>query len=267
MDKKRATNRDVAKLAGVSVATVSYVINGRADVTITEATKKKVLQAANFLNYSPNPFAASMKSNVRGIVMRSSAAPCFLRDLESMYLLGSLNALLRQNNYAICYQPEKTPEKLFFEACICFDMSNEDFHALGNENFVPLIAVDCLINDPVFYQVVPDYEKVKAAADAHFGSPYTYVAITPANEALRQNIISVFPSALFVSDLIDLQTLDIKHKNLLLTQAALNKLLAHCDNVYFYDSHLINRPQVILDCIKNAVGRIDMKDEAHYIKV
>ena len=49
--KKRATNRDVAKMAGVSVATVSYVVNGREDQHISEATKKRVFHIINLKSY------------------------------------------------------------------------------------------------------------------------------------------------------------------------------------------------------------------------
>ena len=39
-EKKRITNKDVAKFAEVSVATVSYVIIGRTDQRISESTQK-----------------------------------------------------------------------------------------------------------------------------------------------------------------------------------------------------------------------------------
>ena len=51
---KRATIRDVAREAGVSVATVSYVLNNRPNQKISDDTKKKVLQIANLLQYSPS---------------------------------------------------------------------------------------------------------------------------------------------------------------------------------------------------------------------
>ena len=50
--EKKATVRDIAREAGVSVATVSYVLNDKQDTKISEATRKKVLQIANLLNYS-----------------------------------------------------------------------------------------------------------------------------------------------------------------------------------------------------------------------
>ena len=52
--KKRASIRDVAKAAGVSIATVSYVLKGIGKVS--EPTIKRVWEVVNELNYTPNPY-------------------------------------------------------------------------------------------------------------------------------------------------------------------------------------------------------------------
>ena len=56
-----ATIYEVSKLVGVSVATVSRVINGSARVSDT--TRQKVLSAMQALDYQPNPIAQSLASN------------------------------------------------------------------------------------------------------------------------------------------------------------------------------------------------------------
>ena len=48
---KRATSKDVAKLAGVSQTTVSFVINNTPGVSLSEETRRKVLDAAKQLQY------------------------------------------------------------------------------------------------------------------------------------------------------------------------------------------------------------------------
>ncbi len=59
--RKQPTSHDVAALAGVSVATVSYVLNGRTDRRIPDDTRDKVLDAARRLSYAPNRSARSLR--------------------------------------------------------------------------------------------------------------------------------------------------------------------------------------------------------------
>ena len=53
-----STVKDVARLAGVSQATVSRVVNGTTNVS--RKTKAKVLTAVSKLQYSPNAHAAEL---------------------------------------------------------------------------------------------------------------------------------------------------------------------------------------------------------------
>ena len=60
----RPTQKDVARLAGVSRATVSFVLNNRRDVRvpISDQTRKKVMDAAQQLEYQPSDLARSLRS-------------------------------------------------------------------------------------------------------------------------------------------------------------------------------------------------------------
>ena len=61
---KRPTQKDVAQLAGVSRATVSYVINGLADgqIPISEETRRAVIAAVKELSYEPDARAQALRS-------------------------------------------------------------------------------------------------------------------------------------------------------------------------------------------------------------
>ncbi|MGT2964342.1 LacI family DNA-binding transcriptional regulator [Streptococcus acidominimus] len=61
MQKKSVTMKEVAQLAGVSVGTVSRVINQ--EQGIKETTLQKVQQAIEELNYIPDVYARGMKTN------------------------------------------------------------------------------------------------------------------------------------------------------------------------------------------------------------
>ncbi len=57
---RHSTLKDVAELSGVSLATASRALNNRGDVD--PATRKKVLEAAKVLAYTPNPLARGLLS-------------------------------------------------------------------------------------------------------------------------------------------------------------------------------------------------------------
>ncbi|HEY6739986.1 MAG TPA: LacI family DNA-binding transcriptional regulator [Actinopolymorphaceae bacterium] len=61
MSRSRPTSRDVAALAGVSVATVSYVVNGRDARRVGPETRERVLAAARELGYAPNTSARGLR--------------------------------------------------------------------------------------------------------------------------------------------------------------------------------------------------------------
>lgn len=61
--RQTPTLRDVAKRAGVSVSTVSLIVNEKPEARIGEGTRQRVLQAVNELGYRTNALARSL---VRG---------------------------------------------------------------------------------------------------------------------------------------------------------------------------------------------------------
>ncbi len=61
---KKPTIKDVARVAGVSTATVSFVLNNNKFQTISEATRQKVKKVAMQLGYTPSAIAKSMKAQV-----------------------------------------------------------------------------------------------------------------------------------------------------------------------------------------------------------
>ena len=73
--------KDVAIKAGVSVSTVSRVMNNRG--YISQATKDKVFNAMKDLNYQPNEIAKSLfkkKSNIIGLILPDISTPFYAEE-------------------------------------------------------------------------------------------------------------------------------------------------------------------------------------------
>ncbi|MFJ8194095.1 LacI family DNA-binding transcriptional regulator [Streptomyces sp. NPDC096094] len=68
---KRTTSADVAREAGVSRTTVSYVLNKRPGQTIPEETRRRVLEAAERLHYRPHASARALAAGHTDVVLLS----------------------------------------------------------------------------------------------------------------------------------------------------------------------------------------------------
>jgi DNA-binding LacI/PurR family transcriptional regulator len=96
---RRTTSRDVAKLARVSRTTVSFILNNVPGVSISTATRKRVLDAAKKLNYSPNVAGkrlVSGKSYTIGLVLCQSPEQIFTDAFLPQVILGVEQAAMQQ---------------------------------------------------------------------------------------------------------------------------------------------------------------------------
>ncbi|BFH64306.1 LacI family DNA-binding transcriptional regulator [Paenibacillus azoreducens] len=81
----KPTIRDVAKMAGVSISTVSRVMN--TPESVIESKRVRVQQAIEQLQYQPNSFA-------RGLIYRKSfTLGLLIPDIENMYYAGIIRGM------------------------------------------------------------------------------------------------------------------------------------------------------------------------------
>ncbi len=111
------TVKDIAKVAGVSVNTVSRALNNKPD--INEETKKRVLEAAKKLGYVSNKSALSLKrqkSYIVGVVIEDNANPFWaevLKGVEATAKMYGYHVILA--NTARNYETEAEGIKMLIE--------------------------------------------------------------------------------------------------------------------------------------------------------
>ncbi|MCF7930198.1 MAG: LacI family transcriptional regulator, partial [Acholeplasmataceae bacterium] len=104
------TIKDVAKKAGVSISTASYALNNLPNVH--PDTRKRILEAANELNYHPNGIARNLKTKRTGnigVFIYGFSGPIFSDVLEG------IRQKLQENNFNIVVSSGKSSANLLQE--------------------------------------------------------------------------------------------------------------------------------------------------------
>ncbi|WP_044339852.1 LacI family DNA-binding transcriptional regulator [Rossellomorea aquimaris] len=114
------TIKDIARVAGVSVTTVSRALNGYSDVN--EDTRKKIAQVAKDLNYSPNSIARSLvmkKSKTIGLLV-SGFTKESVKDNFIVEVLAGINEFVSGSDYDLVLfntNSSKQREKTYTQLC------------------------------------------------------------------------------------------------------------------------------------------------------
>lgn len=140
MKSKGISSKDVAREAGVSQATVSYVLNNVKSVKIKPETRQAVIEAAKKLNYCPNIIARGMRlkrSMSIGIVTDKNVS-----NYMFMSVLEGIKDILVPLNYSIT---------------LCFtrsrDIQNEEYINYYNSNRIDgvIFAFASLADENISY--------------------------------------------------------------------------------------------------------------------
>lgn len=162
------TIRDVAKRAGVSVTAASYALNNTG--TIGEATRKRVLEAAEELNYHPNAFARHLKktkTHTIGVFISRFGGAFYEEILEGIHsvILGTDYELL------VCPESRSARRMLIHrqvDGAIVFDskVSNESVLKLASRRF-PIVVLDRLLPSDFTLSLLLDNAQGVREAFAH----------------------------------------------------------------------------------------------------
>lgn len=137
------TIRDVAKLAQVSIAAASYALNDTG--TISRATRQRVLQAAQELNYHPNAFARHLKNR------KTCTIGVFITRFGGFFyedILEGIHDAILKTDYELIVSPESGVERRILlqrqvDGAIVFDSRIESatLARLASDRF-PIVVMD-----------------------------------------------------------------------------------------------------------------------------
>jgi DNA-binding LacI/PurR family transcriptional regulator len=168
------TAKDVAKYAGVSVATVSRVTNKRE--TVSPEIRAKVLQAIEALGYQPSRTAQRLRAkrgHVIGVVISDIQNPFFtavVRGIEDVAYQHGYSLILCNTD------EDSAKEHLYLDvmraeavAGVILATTVEDNSNVGHliESRIPVVAIDRHLNDPRVDSVMIDSVYGTLEAMAH----------------------------------------------------------------------------------------------------
>ncbi len=210
MATNRITMKDIANEAGVSTATVSYVLNYSEKEKISHETRMRIFEAANKLKYVPNMNAkslASQRSYLVGIIINMEERNKKSKIFQYYDLAREIQRCLYPKGYDIVLLPTKEMvkdiaigQKRSLDAVFIMDMDEERFKLIANQFYVPAIFIEGYIEDPIFCKIVTDYSAVMEKAKEQLGNDFYVVMEDHSNKNVYEIISrSVAEKDIFVN--------------------------------------------------------------------
>lgn len=160
---KSATIKDVAKCANVSIATVSYVLNGKK--AISKHTKQRIYAAIKELNYIPDLNARSLSSKdskLIGVVIPQTEPGSKLMLKNDFYseIVGSIEYCARQRGYHVLISATNISEGYLIlakerslDGIIAIGMYPDRFYKNLKKAQIPIVLIDSYCDDHYYHSV------------------------------------------------------------------------------------------------------------------
>ncbi|GHC99548.1 LacI family transcriptional regulator [Zhihengliuella salsuginis] len=172
--KASVTRKDVARLAGVSTAVVSYVVNG-GPKHVAPATEAKVRQAVEALGYQPNAAARALKlgsSEMLGMVVPDATNAFFasmVRAVENAalergfaVLFADSDGSLRTERRLVKNLVNRRVDGVF----LCSVLADPDLGDLARAD-IPAVLLNRSVESPAFSSVGVTFEEGARRAVEH----------------------------------------------------------------------------------------------------
>lgn len=169
---REATRNDVARLAGVSTAVVSYVVND-GPRPVAPATRARVLDAIAKLGYRPNTVARSLitgKSGLIGLVVPDVENPYFAslaRSVETAVADRDLRMVLAQSAAETLGDLVDSMAGHLVDGVILATLPGADLLSRVGSIRVPLVKVGVALPTDPIPAVWPDFEQGARDAVRH----------------------------------------------------------------------------------------------------
>lgn len=165
---KRISIKDVAREAGVSTTTVSYVLNDTPSQTISAETIQRVREAVRKLNYVPNQAASSLKNkktNLIGVVIPQTEPGKEFMFSNPFYgdLLSEIEYSARLSGYHILLTGTGDGESYIniarnrgVDGIIIVGAYPDEWLNELHDLAIPVVLVDTYVKDPVYHTIGND---------------------------------------------------------------------------------------------------------------
>lgn len=155
--KRRVTMTDVAKEAGVSIATASYVLGGKRQSKVSAATQQRVLDTAVKLGYRPNRVARGLKtqrSYAIGILSSNIGFPLFglaVAAIERVVSQQGYHVVLHNTTHHVEHERRALQfmEELQVDGSIFLSTSHvtKNAHLIEFARRIPLVTLNRYVED------------------------------------------------------------------------------------------------------------------------
>jgi len=190
----RARRVDVARLAGVSTATVSFVLNKSPGQTISDETRERVLQAVAELGYRPNRTAQGLRRG-RSATIGFVSHDADFGEFAASAIRGAHEACMAQGNVLLLVNTGGSNRQAEQMIVDLLDRQADAliFAAVGTRSVVlpeaarrvPTVLLNCFASHDPVPAVLPDEERSgREATQALLGLGHVEIAYLTGSPSL-----------------------------------------------------------------------------------